>query len=82
MSKYARAIVAGLIAAVVMSFLMNFVFEGATPYIYGTFTGIFVAYIFDNLAGNRKVATDDGGEKEAEGRAGGKLRWVRPRSAP
>jgi len=65
MSRYARAIVAGLIAAVVMSFLMTFVFGGATPYIYGLFTGVFVAYIFGNLAGNRKVATVEGGEKDA-----------------
>jgi hypothetical protein len=48
-----------------MTFVMTFVFEGATPYIYGLFTGVFVAYIFGNLAGNRKVATADAGEKDA-----------------
>jgi hypothetical protein len=65
MSRYARAIIAGLIAAVLMTFLMTFVFKGATPYLYGLFTGVFVAYIFGNLAGNRKVATAGAGEKEA-----------------
>jgi hypothetical protein len=65
MSKYARAIVAGLLAAALMTFVMTFVFEGATPYIYGIFTGVFVAYIFGNLAGNRKMATADSGEKDA-----------------
>jgi hypothetical protein len=65
MSKYTRAIIAGLIAAAVMTFLMTFVFEGATPYIYGVFTGAFVAYIFANLAGNRKVATAGAAEKDA-----------------
>jgi hypothetical protein len=48
-----------------MTFVMTFVFEGATPYIYGIFTGVFVAYIFGNLAGNRKMATADSGEKDA-----------------
>jgi hypothetical protein len=65
MSKYTRAIVAGFIAAAVMTFLMSFVFEGITPYIYGTFTGAFVAYIFGNLAGNRKVAVAATAEKDA-----------------
>lgn len=65
MSKYTRAIVAGFIAAAVMTFLMMFVFEGVTPYIYGIFTGLFFAYIFANLAGNRKVPTADAAAKEA-----------------
>ena len=65
MGKYTRAIVAGFVAAAVMTFLMSFVFEGLTPYIYGTFTGAFFAYIFANLAGNRKVATVEGAEKDA-----------------
>ena len=65
MSKYTSAIIAGFVAAALMTFMMTFVFEGATPYIYGLFTGMFVAYIFGNLAGNRKVATVEGGEKEA-----------------
>jgi hypothetical protein len=64
-SKYTTAIVAGFIAAALMTFLMIFVFEGATPYIYGIFTGAFVAYIFANLAGNRKVPTADAAQKEA-----------------
>lgn len=65
MSKYTRAIIAGFIAAAVMTFLMTFVFEGFTPYIYGFFTGVFVAYIFGNLAGNRKVAAVGAAEKDA-----------------
>ena len=44
---------------------MMFVFEGVTPYIYGIFTGAFFAYIFANLAGNRKVPTADAAQKEA-----------------
>jgi hypothetical protein len=64
-SKYTTAIIAGFIAAAVMTFLMTFVFEGITPYIYGTFTGAFVAYIFGNLAGNRKVPTADAAQKDA-----------------
>lgn len=65
MSKYTRAIIAGFIAAAVMTFLMMFVFEGATPYIYGVFTGLFVAYIFGNLAGNRKLPIAAAAEKDA-----------------
>jgi hypothetical protein len=65
MSKYTTAIIAGFIAAAVMTVLMMFVFEGVTPYIYGTFTGAFFAYIFANLAGNRKVPTADAAQKEA-----------------
>ena len=65
MSKYARAIVAGFIAAAVMTFLMTFVFEGVTPYLYGVFTGLFVAYIFGNLAGNRKLPIAAQAEKDA-----------------
>ena len=65
MSKYTTAIVAGVIAAAVMSFLMTFVFEGLTPYIYGTLTGAFFAYTFGNLAGNRKVPAADAAQKDA-----------------
>ena len=65
MSKYTTAIVAGVIAAAVMTFFMSFVWEGFTPYLYGGFTGAFVAYIFANLAGNRKVASAGAAEKEA-----------------
>jgi hypothetical protein len=65
MSKYTTAIIAGFIAAAVMTILMMFVFEGVTPYIYGTFTGAFFAYIFANLAGNRKVPTADAAQKDA-----------------
>lgn len=65
MPKYARAIVAGFIAAAVMTFLMGFVFEGATPYLYGVLTGMFVAYIFANLAGNRKLPIAAAAERDA-----------------
>ena len=65
MSKYARAIIAGFIAAAVMTFLMSFVFEGGAPYVYGVGTGLFVAFIFGNLAGNRKLPIAAAAEKEA-----------------
>jgi hypothetical protein len=65
MSRYTPAIIAGFLAAAVMTFLMTFVFEGFTPYIYGTFTGVFVAYIFANLAGNRKLPIADAAQKAA-----------------
>jgi hypothetical protein len=65
MSRYTPAIIAGFLAAAAMTFLMSFVFEGLTPYIYGTFTGTFVAYIFGNLAGNRKLPIAAAAEKDA-----------------
>jgi hypothetical protein len=65
MGKYTRAIIAGFVAAAVMTFLMSFVFEGLTPYLYGIFTGGFFAYIFANLAGNRKLPIADAAEKQA-----------------
>jgi hypothetical protein len=64
MSKYTPAIVAGVLAAAVMTFLMSFVFEGSTPYLYGVGTGMFFAYIFANLAGNRKLAIAGDAEKQ------------------
>jgi hypothetical protein len=48
-----------------MTFIMSFVFEGVTPYIYGLFTGGFFAYIFANLAGNRKLPIADAAQKQA-----------------
>jgi hypothetical protein len=65
MGKYTRAIIAGFVAAAVMTFLMSFVFEGLTPYLYGIFTGAFFAYIFANLAGNKKLPIADAAEKQA-----------------
>lgn len=65
MGKYTRAIIAGFVAAAVMTFLMSFVFEGLTPYLYGIFTGGFFAYIFANLAGNKKLPIADAAEKQA-----------------
>jgi hypothetical protein len=65
MQKYLPAIIAGVVGAAVMTFVMGFVFEGITPLIYGTFTGAFVAYIFANLAGNRKLPIADAAEKQA-----------------
>jgi hypothetical protein len=65
MSKYRAAIIAGVIAAAAMTFMMSFVFEGVTPYIYGLFTGGFFAYIFANLAGNRKLPIADAAQKQA-----------------
>ena len=85
MGKYTRAIIAGFVAAAVMTFLMSFVFEGLTPYLYGIFTGGFFAYIFANLAGNKKLPIADAGEKQAalaqaagrQGAAGGVPRGLR-----
>jgi hypothetical protein len=65
MGKYTRAIIAGFVAAAVMTFLMSFVFEGLTPYLYGICTGAFFAYIFANLAGNKKLPIADAAEKQA-----------------
>src|ERR1035438_2173541 len=65
MQKYLPAIIAGVVGAVVMTILMSFVFEGVTPLIYGIFTGAFVAYIFANLAGNKKLPIADAAETQA-----------------
>jgi hypothetical protein len=65
MGKYTRAIIAGFAAAAVMTFLMSFVFGGFTPYLYGIGTGAFFAYIFANLAGNKKLPIADAAEKQA-----------------
>jgi hypothetical protein len=65
MSKYVPAIVAGLVAAALMTFLMGFVWEGTTPYLYGIGTGALVAYLFANLAGNRRLAIAGDAEKQA-----------------
>ncbi|HVN02451.1 MAG TPA: hypothetical protein VMT68_19785 [Caulobacteraceae bacterium] len=65
MGKYVPAIIAGVVAAIVMTFLMGFVFGGITPLIYGLGTGAFVAYIFANLAGNKKLPIASDQEKTA-----------------
>ena len=66
MQKYVPGIVIGVVVGVAsMTMLMSFVFEGITPLIYGTFTGAFFAYIFANLAGNRKLPIADAAEKQA-----------------
>jgi hypothetical protein len=64
--KYIPGIVIGFVAAVLFGFLMTFVFpEGPAPIWYGAFVGVFVAYIFSNLAGNRKVPAASAPEKQA-----------------
>jgi len=65
MSKYIPAIIAGVVAAAIMTVLMGFVFGGATPFLYGIGTGVFVGYIFANLAGNKKLPIASGQEKAA-----------------
>jgi hypothetical protein len=62
MSKYAPAIIMGFVVGFATSFLMRaFVFpEGSAPVFYGAGTGMFVAYILGNLAGNRKEALATG----------------------
>jgi hypothetical protein len=65
MGKYTRAIIAGFVAAVVMTLLMSLVFQNGAQYIYGACTGAFFAYIFANLAGNKKLPIADAAEKQA-----------------
>ncbi|MEJ0064398.1 MAG: hypothetical protein WDM85_02435 [Caulobacteraceae bacterium] len=66
MQKYIPGIVIGFVAAVLFGFLMRFVFpEGMASVWYGAFFGVFVAYIFANLAGNRKVPAASEAEKQA-----------------
>ena len=64
MGKHTWAIIAAFVAAAV-TFLTTFVFVGLTPYLYGIFTGAFFAYIFANLAGNKKLPIADAAEKQA-----------------
>jgi hypothetical protein len=65
-TKYIPGIVAGFVAAVIFGFLMRFVFpEGMASVWYGAFFGVFVAYIFANLAGNRKIPAASEAEKQA-----------------
>ena len=66
MKKYIPGIVIGFVAAVLFGFLMRFVFpEGTASVWYGAFFGVFVAYIFANLAGNRKIPSASEAEKQA-----------------
>ena len=65
MNKYIPGILIGIGVGVASIFLLGWVFPGSTsPVIYGTFIGAFVAYILSNLAGNRKLATVSGPEKD------------------
>jgi hypothetical protein len=65
-NKYIPGIVFGLAGAFVSALLLRaFVFpDGITAYVYGTFIGALIAYILSNLAGNKKVATASGAEKD------------------
>jgi hypothetical protein len=66
MKKYIPGIVIGFVAAVIFGFLMRLVFpEGTASVWYGAFFGVFVAYIFANLAGNRKIPPASEAEKQA-----------------
>jgi hypothetical protein len=65
MNKYIPGILIGIGVGVASIFLLGWVFPGSSsPVIYGTFIGVFVAYILSNLAGNRKLVTVSGPEKE------------------
>jgi hypothetical protein len=65
MNKYIPGILIGIGVGVASIFLLGMVFPGSSsPVIYGTFFGVFVAYILSNLAGNRKLATVSGPEKD------------------
>jgi hypothetical protein len=64
--KYIPGIVIGFVAAVFFGFVMRIVFpEGSASIWYGAFFGVFVAYIFANLAGNRKIPAASEAEKQA-----------------
>jgi hypothetical protein len=66
MKQYIPGIVIGFVAAVIFGFLMRIVFpEGTASVWYGAFFGVFVAYIFANLAGNRKIPSASDAEKQA-----------------
>jgi hypothetical protein len=66
MKQYIPGIVIGFVAAVIFGFLMRIVFpEGTASVWYGAFFGVFVAYIFANLAGNRKIPAASEAEKQA-----------------
>ena len=66
MSKYLPGILIGLVVAIGAFFLFNFVFEGGfMPFLMAIFFGVFVAYIFANLAGNKKVANASDADKQA-----------------
>src|ERR1700722_13522684 len=66
MKKYIPGIVIGFGAAVIFGFLLRLVFsEGTASVWYGAFFGVFVAYIFANLAGNRKIPPAGEAEKQA-----------------
>jgi hypothetical protein len=65
LNKYIPAILIGIGVAVASSFLLAFAFPGSTSHlIYALFFGAFVAYILSNLAGNKKLATVSGPEKD------------------
>lgn len=66
MNKYIPGIVIGVVVGVIFGFLMSFVFpEGPAATFYGAGAAAFTAYIFSNLAGNKKVPKASDAEKQA-----------------
>lgn len=70
MSKIIRAALVGLVVAFVVGFGLGWLDSltgesSSMPYLAGAFAGVFTTYILGNLAGNRKVATVSGADKDA-----------------
>ncbi|MFO1015489.1 MAG: hypothetical protein U1E50_17190 [Caulobacteraceae bacterium] len=69
MSKIVRAALIGLVVAFVVGFGFGWIDSlsgeaSSMPYLAGAFAGVFTTYILGNLAGNKKVDTINGAEKE------------------
>jgi len=65
MNKYVQAIAIGAVAGFCVGFLIKMLVfpDGFAAVGYGVGTTVFVAYILSNLAGNKKVAAADAGER-------------------
>jgi hypothetical protein len=65
LNKYIPAILIGIGVAVASAVLLAYAFPGSSSHlIYALFFGAFVAYILSNLAGNKKLPTVSGPEKD------------------
>jgi hypothetical protein len=65
LNKYIPGILIGIGVGFASFVLLGMVFPGSSSrFIYATFIGAFVAYILSNLAGNKKLATVSGPEKD------------------
>jgi hypothetical protein len=71
MSKTVQAILLGGGVALVVAFGLSFLFavvgapSGGLPVLLGVLMGVFTAYIFGNLAGNRKIANASASDQAA-----------------